>query len=132
MADPISEVGPCGVNYDPRHARTIKTSNGKKFWSRYQPTTTSLSLIPHCLCLAEMVATGITGRTRPTKVKKQAASQKRKRDDVDVEQLDEAVAKLVRLEKFILIVIAYSYRILIMALAATSPIFPSPSPRNSG
>jgi hypothetical protein len=44
----------------------------------------------------EMVAPGITGRTRPTKVKKQAASQKRKRDDVDVEQLEEAVAQLVR------------------------------------
>jgi ATP-dependent RNA helicase DDX10/DBP4 len=44
-----------------------------------------------------MVAPGITGRTRPTKVKKQASTQKRKRDDVDVEKLDEAVAELVRL-----------------------------------
>ncbi|KAK7193636.1 ATP-dependent RNA helicase dbp4 [Paraphaeosphaeria sporulosa] len=41
-----------------------------------------------------MVAQGITGRTRPTKVKKQAGAQKRKRDHVDVEQLDDAVAEL--------------------------------------
>ncbi|KAJ4353445.1 ATP-dependent RNA helicase dbp4 [Didymosphaeria variabile] len=41
-----------------------------------------------------MVAPGITGRTRPTKVKKQAGAQKRKREDVNVEQLDEAVAEL--------------------------------------
>jgi ATP-dependent RNA helicase DDX10/DBP4 len=42
-----------------------------------------------------MVAPGITGRTRPTKVKKQAGQQKRKRDDVDVEKLEQAVADLV-------------------------------------
>lgn len=42
-----------------------------------------------------MPSTGITGRTRPTKVKKQAAKQKRKRDDVDVEKLEQAVADLV-------------------------------------
>jgi ATP-dependent RNA helicase DDX10/DBP4 len=42
-----------------------------------------------------MIAPGITGRTRPTKVKKQAAQQKRKRDDVDVEKLEEAVGALV-------------------------------------
>ncbi|KAF1975068.1 DEAD-domain-containing protein [Bimuria novae-zelandiae CBS 107.79] len=41
-----------------------------------------------------MVAPGYTGRTRPTKLKKQAGAQKRKRDDVDVEQLDEAVLQL--------------------------------------
>ncbi|KAF2743126.1 DEAD-domain-containing protein [Sporormia fimetaria CBS 119925] len=41
-----------------------------------------------------MVAPGITGHTRPTKVKKQAAAQKRKRDDVDVEQLEAAVERL--------------------------------------
>ncbi|KAF2189491.1 DEAD-domain-containing protein [Zopfia rhizophila CBS 207.26] len=41
-----------------------------------------------------MVAPGITGRTRPTKVKKQAAAQKRKRNDVDVEKLEQAVAEL--------------------------------------
>ncbi|KAF2018984.1 DEAD-domain-containing protein [Aaosphaeria arxii CBS 175.79] len=41
-----------------------------------------------------MVAPGITGRTRPTKVKKRANAQKRKRDDVDVEKLEEAVAEL--------------------------------------
>ncbi|KAF2833207.1 DEAD-domain-containing protein [Ophiobolus disseminans] len=41
-----------------------------------------------------MVAPGITGRTRPTKVKKQAAQQKRKRDDVDVEKLEQAVNDL--------------------------------------
>ncbi|KAJ4296567.1 ATP-dependent RNA helicase dbp4 [Kalmusia sp. IMI 367209] len=40
-----------------------------------------------------MVAPGITGRTRPTKVKKQAGA-KRKRQDVDVETLDDAVAQL--------------------------------------
>lgn len=43
-----------------------------------------------------MVAPGLTGRTRPTKVKKQINKQKRKREDVDVEKLDEAVAELVR------------------------------------
>ncbi|KAJ4342503.1 ATP-dependent RNA helicase dbp4 [Didymella glomerata] len=37
---------------------------------------------------------GITGRTRPTKVKKQASAAKRKRDDVDVEKLEAAVAAL--------------------------------------
>jgi ATP-dependent RNA helicase DDX10/DBP4 len=42
-----------------------------------------------------MGAPGITGRTRPTKVKKQASAQKRKRDDVDVEKLERAVADLV-------------------------------------
>lgn len=42
-----------------------------------------------------MVAPGITGRTRPTKVKKQAGAQKRKREDVDVEQLEQAVEQLV-------------------------------------
>jgi hypothetical protein len=42
-----------------------------------------------------MVAPGFTGRTRPTKVKKRAAVQKRKRDDVDVDKLEEAVAELV-------------------------------------
>jgi ATP-dependent RNA helicase DDX10/DBP4 len=36
----------------------------------------------------------ITGRTRPTKPKKQARTQKRKRDDVDAEKLDEAVNEL--------------------------------------
>ncbi|PSN72836.1 DEAD-domain-containing protein [Corynespora cassiicola Philippines] len=41
-----------------------------------------------------MVASGITGRTRPTKVKKQVAQSKRKRDDVDVEKLEQAVAEL--------------------------------------
>jgi ATP-dependent RNA helicase DDX10/DBP4 len=42
-----------------------------------------------------MVAPGITGRIRPTKVKKQASQQKRKRDDVDVEKLEQAVSELV-------------------------------------
>ncbi|UPX10877.1 RNA helicase [Ascochyta rabiei] len=41
-----------------------------------------------------MAGTGITGRTRPTKVKKQASAAKRKRDDVDVEKLEAAVAAL--------------------------------------
>jgi hypothetical protein len=43
----------------------------------------------------KMGGAGITGRTRPTKVKKQAAAGKRKRDDVDVEKLEAAVAALV-------------------------------------
>jgi hypothetical protein len=43
-----------------------------------------------------MGGAGITGRTRPTKVKKQASAAKRKRDDVDVEKLEAAVAALVR------------------------------------
>ncbi|KAF3043442.1 ATP-dependent RNA helicase dbp4 [Didymella heteroderae] len=41
-----------------------------------------------------MGGAGITGRTRPTKVKKQASAAKRKRDDVDVEKLEAAVAAL--------------------------------------
>ncbi|KAF2030169.1 DEAD-domain-containing protein [Setomelanomma holmii] len=41
-----------------------------------------------------MVGPGITGHTRPTKVKKQASQQKRKRDDVDVEKLEQAVVDL--------------------------------------
>ncbi|OCL07054.1 DEAD-domain-containing protein, partial [Glonium stellatum] len=40
------------------------------------------------------MAPDITGRTRPTKPKKQARAQKRKRDDVDVEKLEQAVADL--------------------------------------
>ncbi|KAH9870388.1 ATP-dependent RNA helicase dbp4 [Plenodomus lingam] len=41
-----------------------------------------------------MAAPGITGRTRPTKVKKRENIQKRKRDDVDVEKLEQAVQAL--------------------------------------
>ncbi|KAF2706632.1 DEAD-domain-containing protein [Pleomassaria siparia CBS 279.74] len=41
-----------------------------------------------------MAAPVVTGRTRPTKVKKQANVQKRKRDDVDVEKLEQAVNDL--------------------------------------
>lgn len=37
----------------------------------------------------------VTGRRRPTKPKKQARAQKRKRDDVDVEKLEKAVQDLV-------------------------------------
>lgn len=40
------------------------------------------------------MALGVTGRTRPTKPKKQERSQKRKRDDVDAEKLEEAVQQL--------------------------------------
>lgn len=40
------------------------------------------------------MALGVTGRTRPTKPKKQLNSQKRKRDDVDAEKLQEAVSAL--------------------------------------
>ena len=46
-----------------------------------------------------MVAPEITGRTRPTKVKKRENVQKRKRDDVDVEKLEQAVQDLVGLRK---------------------------------
>lgn len=42
------------------------------------------------------MAQGVTGRTRRTKPKKQERTQKRKRDDVDAEKLEEAVAELVR------------------------------------
>jgi len=38
----------------------------------------------------------ITGRTRPTKTKKQDRVQKRKRGDVDAEKLKQAVQELVR------------------------------------
>ncbi|KAF5851391.1 hypothetical protein GGP41_004225 [Bipolaris sorokiniana] len=41
-----------------------------------------------------MAAPEITGRTRPTKVKKRENVQKRKRDDVDVEKLEQAVQDL--------------------------------------
>lgn len=37
----------------------------------------------------------LTGRTKPTKVKKLQQSQKRKRSDVDVEKLQHAVNELV-------------------------------------
>lgn len=39
----------------------------------------------------------VTGRRRPTKVKKQINTQKRKRDDVDVHKLEQAVNELVYL-----------------------------------
>lgn len=42
----------------------------------------------------------ITGRRAPTKPKKQARAQKRKRDDVDVEKLEQAVVALVSLHEF--------------------------------
>ena len=37
----------------------------------------------------------VTGRRKPTKPKKQARAQKRKRDDVDVEKLEQSVITLV-------------------------------------
>lgn len=88
-----------------------------------------------------MVAPGITGRTRPTKVKKRENVQKRKRDDVDVEKLEQAVQELVRfrgfLERFTIAFDVYavfkyknrymrawltSVRTANMALTKTSPI----------
>ena len=42
------------------------------------------------------MAAHVTGRTRPTKVKKQDRVQKRKRGDVDAEKLEQAVQELVR------------------------------------
>jgi len=42
------------------------------------------------------MAPHITGRTKPTKPKKQQRSIKRKRDDVDVEKLEQLVQDLVR------------------------------------
>ena len=42
------------------------------------------------------MAPHITGRTKPTKPKKQQRSIKRKRDDVDVEKLEQQVQDLVR------------------------------------
>lgn len=47
-----------------------------------------------------MVAPGYSGRTRPTKVKKQINKQKRKRDDVNVDKLEQAVQDLVCAENF--------------------------------
>lgn len=41
------------------------------------------------------MAAGLSGRTKPTKVKKQQSSQKRKRDDVDGDKLQHAVNQLV-------------------------------------
>ena len=49
---------------------------------------------------AAMVASGITGRTRPFKPKKRENLQKRKRDDVDVEKLEQAVQQLVRTRRY--------------------------------
>jgi hypothetical protein len=43
------------------------------------------------------MAPHITGRTKPTKPKKQQRATKRKRDDVDVEKLEQQVQDLVRL-----------------------------------
>lgn len=42
-----------------------------------------------------MASAVVTGRTRPTKLKKQMRAQKRKRADVDVEQLQQAVDAMV-------------------------------------
>lgn len=41
------------------------------------------------------MAGALTGRTKPTKVKKLQRAQKRKRSDVDVEKLQQAVDELV-------------------------------------
>jgi ATP-dependent RNA helicase DDX10/DBP4 len=41
------------------------------------------------------MAAELTGRRKPTKPKKQLGAQKRKRDDVDVEKLEQAVENLV-------------------------------------
>ncbi|KAF2637070.1 DEAD-domain-containing protein [Massarina eburnea CBS 473.64] len=41
-----------------------------------------------------MVGPGLTGRTRPTKVKKQVGAQKRKREDVDLETLERLVDEI--------------------------------------
>lgn len=43
------------------------------------------------------MAPHVTGRTKPTKPKKQQRSTKRKRDDVDVEKLEQLVQDLVSL-----------------------------------
>ena len=48
-----------------------------------------------------MAKTEYTGRTRPMKVKKRENTQKRKRDDVDVEKLEAAVGELVSLAFFV-------------------------------
>ena len=77
-----------------------------------------------------MGGAGITGRTRPTKVKKQASAAKRKRDDVDVEKLEAAVAALV--SRYILsaamgigsLIVHRSQR---LAHTKISPTSPSPS-----
>lgn len=65
-----------------------------KFWTHATPGF-DRQLFEPWHCDFEMVAPGITGRTQPAKVKKRAAAQKRKRDDVDVEKLEQAVAELV-------------------------------------
>lgn len=41
------------------------------------------------------MAAELSGRRKPTKPKKQLGAQKRKRDDVDVEKLEQAVENLV-------------------------------------
>lgn len=46
----------------------------------------------------EVMAYGLTGKRKPTSPKKQARPQKRKRDDVDVDKLQQAVFDLVREE----------------------------------
>lgn len=42
----------------------------------------------------------LSGRRKPTKLKKQQGAQKRKRDDVDIEKLEQAVENLVCLLPF--------------------------------
>lgn len=74
-----------------------------------------------------------SGRTRPTKPKKQARAQKRKREDVDVEKLEQAVAELVgRMHAETYAVYARvnnAYRIPNPATSKTSTSSPSPNPR---
>lgn len=78
-----------------------------------------------------MGGAGITGRTRPTKVKKQASAAKRKRDDVDVEKLEAAVTALVRHDLEVATTRTRwltRHRSPSLPPTKISPISPSPSP----
>lgn len=93
----VSELGELGELGTLDHVRGEAHGpfSTKKFPECDSLHSRPLHFCPHSPILAEMPAPGITGRTRPTKVKKRENKQKRKRDDVDVEKLEQAVQELV-------------------------------------
>lgn len=81
------------------------SARGRRDWRFWFSQVGHEASPPHPLANVTTTATPgsmapvITGRTRPTKPKKTMNAQKRKRSDVDVEQLEQAVAELVRLQR---------------------------------
>lgn len=89
-----------------RAAQGLPTLIQKISWHRkrrHQLSTTVHSTRVPC----DIMAAGLSGRTRPTKVKKQQSSQKRKRDDVDGDKLQQAVDQLVGFVQDFLIGLTY-------------------------